>query len=209
MAWPCTAAIDTNAGLRSHRYPAWKPAIDSGKPGSAALGFRSSPGTPSALNMRRSMPAQKDGPAPRTTTTRTSGGMAAPIRARPCHMLGVIALRRSGRARVTVATAPDTLKSSPASVRLATSADTSPHRASCLRLGLASRRAATATQRNATLRQDPVDESVRAAGRCRQGPDALACAVALLQVSRQLRAVGTGHPGAFLESLGHANLPES
>src|SRR5580704_6604702 len=168
--------------------------MESGKPGSDALGLRSSPGTPSALNIRRSIPAQKEGPAPRTTTTRTSSGIAAPIRARPRHMLGVIALRRSGRDSVTVATLPETLKSSPASVRLARSADTSHHCASSLGLRLASRRTAAAAQRNAALAQDPVDESIGPAGRCRQGPDALAGAVPLLQISRQLRAVGTGDP---------------
>src|SRR5580693_3832888 len=128
MACPCTAAMDTNAGLRSHVYPDWNPAMESLKPGSDALRLRSSPGTPSALNMRRSIPAQNDGPRPRRTTTRTSSGSDAPMAARPCHMLGVIALRRSGRASVTVATLPDTLSSSPALVRSALVTSVGSHR---------------------------------------------------------------------------------
>jgi hypothetical protein len=54
------------------------------------------------------MPAQKLGPAPRTTTTRTLPGICSPMLARPRHMLGVIALRRSGRRSVTVAIASST-----------------------------------------------------------------------------------------------------
>src|SRR5215472_3548872 len=182
--------------------------MESGNPGSAALGLRSSPGTPSALNMRRSMPAQKDGPAPRTTTTRTSSGIDAPMRARPRHMLGVIALRRSGRESVTVATLPEMLSSSPALARSVRSADTSPHcAASGLGLRLAPRRTAATAQRYTALTQDPVNEPVRPPSRRRQRADALAAAVSLLQVGRELRPVGTGHPGALLESLGHANLP--
>ncbi len=106
--------------------------MESSKPGSVAPGLRSSPGTPSAVNIRRSIPAQKDGPAPRTMTTRTSGGIAAPTRASPCHMAGVIALRRSGRASVTVATAPVMLSSSPVPVSSAGSADTAPMMAGAL-----------------------------------------------------------------------------
>ena len=49
------------------------------------------------------MPAQKDGPSPRTTTTLTSAGRLAPISARPCQTAGVIAFLRSGRPSVTIA----------------------------------------------------------------------------------------------------------
>ena len=63
------------------------------------------------------MPAQKEGPAPRITTTRTSGGSPAPMAARPRQTACVIALRRSGRPSVTVATAPSMSRRSPLAVR--------------------------------------------------------------------------------------------
>ena len=103
MACPRTAATLTIEGSRSQRYPSWQEAIQSSKPGLAGLGSGSSPGTPSALKRRRSIPAEKDGPTPRTTTTRTSGGSAAPMPARPRHIEGVMALRRAARSRVMVA----------------------------------------------------------------------------------------------------------
>src|ERR1700759_4486527 len=61
------------------------------------------------------MPAEKDGPSPRSTTTRVVPGNVSPIAASPCHRDGDIALRRSGRFSVIVATAPSTSSFSPAS----------------------------------------------------------------------------------------------
>ncbi len=113
IACPCTAAIDTMPGSRSQRNPSWHAAIHVSNSGSAALGAEPSPGTPSAENIRRSIPAENDGPAPRTTTTRTRGGRSEPIAASPRHTAGVIALRRSGLLSVTVATASVTSKRSP------------------------------------------------------------------------------------------------
>src|SRR5215475_4738556 len=191
--------------------------MDSSKSGSWALGLPGSPGTPSDVNMRRSMPAQKLGPAPRMTTTRTLSGIWAPTRASPRHMLGVIALRRSGRFRVTVATSFSIARSRPAAVSSPLAADmaylapveSGSAKLSALSLGLAPGRAAAAAKGNTALTQDPVNESVGPAGRRGQRPDALASGVPLLQVAGKLSPVGTGDPGALLESLGHAFLPVS
>src|SRR6266536_940000 len=106
IACPRTAATDTIRGSRSQVKPCWQTAIHCSKAGSSARGSGSSPGTPSAENIRRSIPAEKDVPAPWTTTTRTRSGSPAPIAARPRHIAGVIALRRCGRLSVTVATQP-------------------------------------------------------------------------------------------------------
>src|SRR6185312_7000706 len=106
-----------------------------------------------------------EGPAPRTTTTRTPGGSAPPMAARACHIAGVIALRRSALSRVIVAApgagAP-TSSRSPARPR---SGSPTVMLSSALRPGLAPGGAATAAQRDPVLRQDAVHESVGPAGR--------------------------------------------
>src|SRR5215469_17027128 len=227
--------MDTMPGSRSHRNPSCQAAIRASSPGSAK-GGRSSPGTPSAENMRRSIPAQNEGPAPRTTTTRTRDGRSEPIAASPCQTAGVIALRRSGLLSVTVATASVMSRRSPPASSCAVlmvtaafpgaaagmmrpcggpgggpAAAASGMAGACpgSALSLTAGRAAAAAQRHPGLGQDPVDEAVGPAGRAGQGPDALPRVVSLLEVSRQLRAVGTRHPGAFLEGLGHEYLPVS
>src|ERR1700723_77304 len=68
-------------------------------------------------------------------------------------------------------------------------------------LGFAAGGAPTTTQRDTGLAQDPVHETVGTAGRSGQGADALARVVPLLQVRCELGAIGTGHPGAFLEGF--------
>src|SRR5215469_12001604 len=196
--------MDTMPGSRSHRNPSCQAAIRASSPGSAK-GGRSSPGTPSAENMRRSIPAQNEGPAPRTTTTRTLDGRSEPIAASPCQTAGVIALRRSGLLSVTVATASVMSRRSPPASSCAVLMVTAAFPGSAL--SLTAGRAAAAAQRHPGLGQDPVDEAVGPAGRAGQGPDALPRVVSLLEVSRQLRAVGARHPGAFLEGLGHEYLP--
>ena len=81
---------------------------------------RSSPATDSSpevlvgSSMARSRPAEKDCPSPLTTTTRTSSGSPAPRSASARHIVGVWALRTSGRLNVIVATAPSTSYLSPA-----------------------------------------------------------------------------------------------
>ena len=68
----------------------------------------SCPSPPPGASIARSSPAEKDRPSPRTTTTRTSSAISAPSSASARHMVGVWALRTSGRSRVIVATAPAT-----------------------------------------------------------------------------------------------------
>ncbi len=63
---------------------------------------------PRGSSIERSRPAEKVSPAPVTTTTRTSSGMASPSCASARHIAGVCALRTSGRSRVIVATGPAT-----------------------------------------------------------------------------------------------------
>src|SRR5690606_35450306 len=72
---------------------------------------------------------------------------------------------------------------------------------------LAPGRAAATAQVDAGLGQNPMDETVGAAGGGCQGADALAGVVPLLQVRRQLVALGTGHAVALLQGLGHEYLP--
>src|SRR6266550_2727260 len=62
------------------------------------------------VNTVVSMPLEKFGPSPVTTTARTAGSAPAraPASARPAKTSMSIALRTSGRAIVTVATEPDT-----------------------------------------------------------------------------------------------------
>src|SRR5262249_54428147 len=89
----------------------------------------------------------------------------------------------------------------------------------CLQPGLASGhalplspppgRAAAAAQRNAGLGEDAMDEPVGPASGSGKRSDALPRAVPLLQVRGQLRAIGTGHPGALLQGLCHASLAEN
>src|SRR4029450_5322070 len=69
---------------------------------------------------RRSMPEQKAGPSPRITTTRTSGFLssASICSASPFSIARFIALRRSGRFMVNVATPPSIFRSSSAAIRL-------------------------------------------------------------------------------------------
>ena len=116
MAWPCTAAIETMAGSRSQqvaRLVAGDPVLEAGLGRRSAPGPR--PGRPrprtSAGRFRRRTMARRRAPRPpgpaRAGWRRSS--------ARPCHMRGVIALRRSGRLSVTVATAPLMSRLSPRS----------------------------------------------------------------------------------------------
>src|SRR5258708_1070259 len=72
---------------------------------------------------------------------------------------------------------------------------------------LASGRPAASAQVHAGLGQDAVDESVRASGGGCQSADALTGVVPLLEIRRQLVALGTGHAGALLQGLGHEYLP--
>ena len=122
-ACPRTAATETMSGRCSHRNPACSPASHSPKSGLSGSASGSSPGTPSGVNSRRSIPAEKDGPSPRTTTARTCAGSVSPMSARPRHMPGVIALRRSGRCSVTVATVPSMSSRSPTDPGSAAPAD--------------------------------------------------------------------------------------
>src|SRR5450759_3404134 len=71
------------------------------------------PGSPSGVNIARSRPAENAAPAPWTTTTRTWPPRLRPMSRRAAHIAGCWALRRCGRSRVTVATAPDTFSRSP------------------------------------------------------------------------------------------------
>src|SRR5690606_10347234 len=73
-------------------------------------------------------------------------------------------------------------------------------------LGLAPGRPAAPPQSHTGLAQDAVDEPVRPAGGSGQRADGLTSGVALLQIGGQFFPVGTGHPGAFLQSLGHEYL---
>src|ERR1700761_6173644 len=170
------------------------------------------------------MPAEKDGPSPRSTTTRVVPGSASPIAASPCHRDGDIALRRSGRFSVIVATAPSTSSFSPASSgtggwlailgllsapvrrlrpRLVRPA---PGR-SALGRGLAPGGAAPAAQLHPGLAQHPVHKTVRSPGGRGQRTDALPRVIPALEVGRQLGTVRPGDPGALLQRLGHVYLP--
>ena len=83
------------------------------RPSSDSLPPLSGP-EPVGLSMARSSPAEKLCPEPLTRTTRTSSGISRPIAASARHIVGVWALRTSGRCRVIVATAPSTSYRSPA-----------------------------------------------------------------------------------------------
>src|SRR6185436_4022487 len=95
IASPCTMAM---VGCRE-RSTRWSTCVTplSGSPLGSSCRWRIS---------RRSMPEQKPGPSPRTTTTRTSGFLssASMCSTSPFSMARFIALRRSGRFMVKVAT---------------------------------------------------------------------------------------------------------
>ena len=209
------------------RYPAWQPAIHSSNPGSTGLCRASSPGTPSGVNRRRSIPAENEGPAPCTTTTRTSGGSARPIAASPCHIRGVMALRRWLRSSVMVAApgagAP-TSKRSPARARSARARSPGARSPWAGSARANSARAIWLSGRHSLLVLRPRLAAVAHRGHARPVLDRMRCTkprpaggeasdgysprvVPLLQIRRQLGAVGTGDPGAFLKGLGHAYLP--
>ena len=76
-----------------------------------------SPASAVGSSMVRSRPAEKLGPAPRTTTTRVSSGSEAPSSASARHMAGVWALRTSGRFSVMEATGPACWWSRPTAAR--------------------------------------------------------------------------------------------
>jgi hypothetical protein len=59
---------------------------------------------PSGVNIARSRPAEKDGPSPRTTSTRTVPGSALTVRLSQAQVSGFWTLRLAGRLRVKVAT---------------------------------------------------------------------------------------------------------
>src|ERR1700744_4654068 len=58
-------------------------------------------------------------------------------------------------------------------------------------------------QRHSGLGQDPVDEAVGSSCRSRQGTNALSRVISFTEACRQLAAIHSGHPRAFLEGLGH------
>ncbi len=91
---------------------------DSSSSGSASSETMDSAPSPAPVgsSIARSRPAEKLCPAPRTSTTRTSSGISRPTAASARHMVGVCALRTSGRSSVIVATAPSTEYWSPAAV---------------------------------------------------------------------------------------------
>ncbi len=66
--------------------------------------------------------------------------------------------------------------------------------------------AATATQRNAGLREHPVNKAVRPSGRLGECPDAGALLVLLLQLRCELVTSRTGDPAAFFQ-VGHHETP--
>src|SRR6516162_6377316 len=76
-----------------------------------------------------------------------------------------------------------------------------------LYLGLAATgRATPPAQCHAGLGENPVDEAIGPSCRGRERPDALAGVVPLAELCRQLAAIHAGHPGTFLEGLGHMHL---
>src|SRR3954470_6092273 len=202
-------------GERSQRNPAWYSRIRSSA--SAVERRPRSPRPPStpgsALNRLRSRPAENERPAPRTTTTRTSSSSDDPICARVAHVVGVWAFSWSGRSSVTVRTAPSCcVLTQPLVFSGFTRSPRWRSAAACLGLlcllvrSQAHSRLLTipvgstaAAQGGAGLRQEPVDEAVRALRGLGQRADALAAAVALPQVGGQRRPVPAGDPLALAE----------
>ena len=78
-AWPRTAAIETNDGSASQVNPLWKPAISSSATESGARARNVSGESGPPVKAERSRPAEKDGPVPVRTTTRTPSVMREPM----------------------------------------------------------------------------------------------------------------------------------
>src|SRR3954454_13596070 len=202
-------------GERSQRNPAWYSRIRSSA--SAVERRPRSPRPPStpgsALNRLRSSPAENERPEPRTTTTRTSSASEAPTCASVDQVVGVWALSWSGRSRVTVRTAPSCCvltqplvfsgftrrprwRSAVACLGLLCLSVRSQAHSRLLTIPVGSTAAA---QGGTGLREEPVDEPVRALRGLGQRADALAAVVALAQVVGQRRPVSAGDALALAE----------
>src|SRR2546423_5149057 len=184
IACPCTAATLTRSGRRSHAKPSWNPATRA----SASVGSSPANSDTMAPAAVRSSPAENARPSPRSTTTRMSPGNSRPMSRSASQVAGVWALSASGRHNVIVATGPARSHRTPATVGVVTVGGS--------RL-LAPARTAALTQLDARLGQYPVDESVRAAGRGSQGPDALSGRIPLDQVLRERLPLGSDDPATL------------